>query len=185
MKKLLLTLWMMALLGLLQNQAEAQRLGFSGGYGTSSSMLLDAYYLENGQEFHIGFSRQFAFTRGKPVEERDPNYATTVDGIGEYFRTFDFGYGYHLKNNLTVNGEVSLGSLKKFTNYLDPSFTGGGYHMFDESNFIAGFGANIGYRFTESINAFLGYNTLRKITFGLRVNFPFPNNVLGEEESEE
>lgn len=184
MKKLLLTLSALAVLGLLQYEAQAQRIGFSGGYGTSSSMLLSAFYLENGHEFHIGFSRQFAFTRGKPVEERGPNYAETVDGTGEYFRTFDFGYGYHLKNNLTVNGEVSLGSLKKFTNYLDPSFNGGGYHMFDESNFVAGVGASIGYRFTESINVFLGYNTLREFTFGLKFNFPFSNNV-SDEESEE
>lgn len=184
MKKIFLGLFTIALLCVFQSQAQAQRLGFSAGFGTSSSMLLDIFYLENEEEYHLGFSYQFAYTRGKLVEEQEANFGRTVDGTGEFFRTIDFGYGYRLGNNMTLQGELSVGTRKEFTNYLDVTFTGGGYHMIDESTIVLGGGANIGYNITESITAFLGYNTLRAVSFGVKFNFPFPSGDSDEEEEE-
>lgn len=182
MKKIFLALFAIALLCVLQSRAQAQRIGFSAGFGTSSSMLLDIFYLENGEEYHLGFSYQFADTRGKLVEDQEANFSRTVENTGEFYRMVDLGYGYRLGNNMTVQGELSVGTRKEFTNYLDVTFTGGGYHMIDESSIILGGGANIGYNFTESITVFMGYNTLREFTFGVKFDFPFSRKESGEEE---
>ncbi|MBD3616652.1 MAG: hypothetical protein HUJ22_08765 [Gracilimonas sp.] len=155
------------------NLVKAQSFGVGAGFGTSSSMFVDLFYLENSNSFHLGFSYQFSDTRGKLVSEQKSNYGRTVDGTGEYFWTLDFGYGHNVISELTINGEISLGSLNEYTNYLDGRFNGGGYHMIDQASLVAGIGASVGYNLSESVNVFLGYNTLRKVTAGLRMNFPF------------
>lgn len=174
MKKIVCGILMGFILVVSQNPLRAQDLGMSLGYGTSTSGLIDVFYQKNQNSLHMGFSYQFSGARGKPVRKQKTNYGRTTDGTGEYFWTIDFGYGYHIKEKVSINGEISIGALNEYTNYLDKRFNGGGYHLIDESTIIAGLGANIGYNFSETINAFMGYNTVREITVGIRISLTSP-----------
>lgn len=154
------------------NSAKAQNWGLGIGYGTSSSIHADFSYLSNQNVFHIGGTYQFSNTKGKLLSEQGPNHGRTVDGRGQYFWTIDFGYGRYLTEKLSVHGELSVGAVNDFTNYVDNRFSGGGYHMIDSTEITGGIGANVGYGFSDSVSGFVGYNTLREITFGIRLIFP-------------
>jgi len=147
----------------------AQQFGISIGYGTSKAIYFDVLFGSMPGRFHIGGTYQFSDTRGKLVEEQLANYGRTVDGTGSYYYALDFGYGYQFKGLFLLGGELSIGSRSEFTNYLDGRFSGGGYHMVDESNIIAGIGANLGAQLSSFFELFGGYNTLRKVTFGIRI----------------
>lgn len=153
------------------NSVKAQDWGMSIAYGTSSSIYADFFYVNNDNAFHLGGTYQFTDTKGKLVNEQKSNYGRTVDGTGEYFWSIDFGYGRYLTENLSLNGELSIGALNNFKNYIDNRFNGGGYHMIESSDITGGIGANISYRFSDYVSVFSGYNTLRQVTFGLRANF--------------
>ncbi|WP_138429073.1 hypothetical protein [Fodinibius saliphilus] len=152
------------------NEALAQNFGMSAGFGTSSSLYGDFFYLNDNSSFHFGGSYQFSDALGEKVEEREPNYGRTVIGNGSYFWSIDFGYNYHFENKIIVGGELSLGSQNEYTNYEDNRFSEGGYHM-AESELTGGIGVNAGYEFSDSTFGFIGYNTLREITFGIRFAF--------------
>lgn len=150
---------------------KAQKWGIGIGYGTSSSIHVDFSYLSNQNVFHIGGTGQFSNSKGKLLSEQGPNHGRTVDGRGQYFWTVDFGYGRYLTERLSVHGELSVGAVNDFTNYVDNRFSGGGYHMVDSTEITGGVGANVGYGFSDSVSGFVGYNTLREITFGIRLIF--------------
>lgn len=85
--------------------------------------------------------------------------------------TFDIGYGYNIKGKLPIHGELSIGSTNHYINYIDNRFTGGGYHMIEKREIIIGIGGNIGYKFSGNIEIHTGYNTKRKLSFGMRLSF--------------
>lgn len=148
----------------------AQRFGMSAGFGTSSAMYGDFFYFNKNSSFHFGGSYQFADQIGKLVDEQKPNYGRTVIGEGSYFWSLDFGYNYHFENKIIVGGEISLGSQNEYLNYEDNRFNGGGYHMVDPE-LTGGIGANAGYEISDIVFGFVGFNTLRKLTFGIRFAF--------------
>ncbi|MDX1640128.1 MAG: hypothetical protein R3220_00425 [Balneolaceae bacterium] len=155
-------------------ETSAQSWRMSIGYGTSSAIHAD-FFKKDMNSFHIGGSYQFADTRGKLVQERKANYGREIDGTGQYFWGVDLGYGRFLTEKISINGEVSVGSQNDFTNYLDGHFNGGGYHLVNSSEIVAGIGANVGFVASEYFSFFGGYNTLRNATFGIRLSLPTDN----------
>ncbi|MFY0698342.1 MAG: hypothetical protein JXR11_10855 [Balneola sp.] len=155
------------------NSVFGQDIGFSAGYGSSTTMYLDIFYfLKNENTFHVGGSIQFADQLGKRVNEQKPNHGRTVLGNGEYFWSLDLSYNLHLKYNFTVAGELSIGAQNSYTNFEDNRFSEGGYHLID-SEITAGVGSNIGYNFSDSVNGFVGFNTLRRLTLGIRYGLKY------------
>jgi hypothetical protein len=148
--------------------AYAQRFGVGFAYATSNAINIEVLYAKENNSFKLGASYKLANTRGKLVNEQLSNYGRTVDGTGKYFVTIDLGYGKTIKNKIQIDGELSLGSSNHFTNYIDNRFTGGGYHMLTKTEFVAGVGLNAGYLFNENWCVYTGFNTIRKLQFGVR-----------------
>lgn len=146
-----------------------QKIGIGLAGATSGSMNIELSYLDNTDNFFkLGMTYQFADTRGKLVPEQLPNYGKTQDGIGEYFLTIDFGYGKVFKEKFLLDIELSAGSENSFQNYIDNRFNGGGYHLIISKKAIMGAGLNAGYLISENFTAFAGFNTIRKVQFGIR-----------------
>jgi hypothetical protein len=157
------------LLSLVGFQSKAQKFGIGIAYATSNAFNGELQYLNNNNSLKLGFSLEIADTKGKLVDEQLPNYGRTVDGTGEYFMTLDLGYGRILKDVITIDGEISIGSMNSYINFIDNRFNGGGYHLITERETIAGVGLNAGYIISTNWNVIIGYNTIRKLQFGLRI----------------
>lgn len=152
-------------------QINGQTFGIGIAYATSNSLNGEFQYISNLNTFKLGFSYQMADTRGEPVDEQLPNYGRTTDGSGEYFTLVDLGYGRILQDKFTIDAELSIGTNNYYTNYLDGRFNDGGYHLITEKETALGIGFNAGYIFSENWNTIVGYNSLRKLQFGIRILF--------------
>ncbi|RJP61088.1 MAG: hypothetical protein C4539_20405 [Ignavibacteriales bacterium] len=148
----------------------AQSLGISFGFSTSNSIFGDVFYLKDKSSFHFGYSSEINNATGKEVSEQKSNYGRTTNGRGNYFSSFDFGYGYNIYSNIRMNVEISFASRKYYTNYIDGRFTGGGYHMITEEKYELGIGGFVGYNI-NNFDLFIGYNSVRKVGLGLRYIF--------------
>ena len=157
------------LLLLIVVQSRAQSFGIGIAYATSNAFNAEFEYLNNSNTYKFGFSFQNADTRGKLIDEQLPNHGKAVDGTGEYFSSLDLGYGKILNDVITIDGEISIGSMNSYTNYIDNRFKGGGYHLITNKKTVAGVGINAGYIINKNWNVIVGYNTLRKLQLGLRI----------------
>ncbi len=157
---------------ILSPSLNAQDLGITFGGATSSSLFLDLFYKKNSDSFHIGFSGELSDTKGELVSEQKPNYGRTENGSGTYFFTIDLTYGYHFKNRVSTYAELSIGSDNDYTNYIDGRFKEGGYYLITNREPILGIGGYVGYSFTENIGGIVGFNTIRKASFGIQFSYP-------------
>ena len=148
----------------------AQNFGASLGYSTSNAFFGDVFYSVNKSSFHIGYTSESNNASGEEVSEQKSNYGKTISGTGDYFSSFDLGYGYNIFENVKVNIELSFASKKIYKNYVDGRFSGGGYHMITKDGFELGLGGFVGYDINNFI-FFIGYNSVRKVGFGLRYIF--------------
>jgi hypothetical protein len=149
------------------NKSFSQSGGVKFGYSSEKEIIAGAHLINGDFLYRITVSYNDANTKGKEVSEQKSNYGKTIDGTGTKLSHFDFSVGYYLYPNFTIAGELSIGSKENFTNYIDGRFSGGGYHMIDDDESIIGVGLNAGYIFQSGFGLFLGYNTIRKLSFGL------------------
>jgi hypothetical protein len=153
----------------LTSWSSAQKIGLGVAYATSNALAVDFLLRQENNLFRLGGSLQFSDRRGKEVENQLSNYGQTIDGTGEYFLTIDLGYGRVVKDNWTIDTELSIGSNRHYTNYIDHRFNGDGYHIVTNKESIVGFGGNIGYIMKDHWNFFTGFNSVRKLQFGIRI----------------
>lgn len=146
----------------------AQYFGASIGYATINAPFGDIFYEKNVFSYHLGITYQSSDAKGKEVATQKSNYGRTVVGTGSYLFTIDLGLGYFISENVKLNGELSFGSKKFYTNYSDQRFTDDGYHMINRTESVAGFGISAGL-VVERIQLFTGYNSLREFGIGLRM----------------
>lgn len=73
---------------------------------------------------------------------------------------------------MRINLEVSVATRKYYTNYVDGRFTDGGYHIIDKDETELGLGGIVGYYY-NNFDFFVGYNSVRKVGFGLRYTFNY------------
>jgi hypothetical protein len=152
------------------HDAFGQRIGFGVGYATSNAIGFDLLYLKDYRHlFKIGGAFQMSDMRGKEVEDQLANYGRTTDGSGESFYCIDLGYGWVIKQKWIVDGELSIGSNSHYTNYIDRRFNDYGYHIITEKENVVGVGVNGNYMIDENFVVFTGFNTLKKLQFGLRM----------------
>ena len=158
------------LIGLLfSRSAYSQGVGIGFAYATSKSLDFEIIYARQHSNFKLGSTLQFTDTRGRQVDVQLPNYGTTTAGSGEYFMLVDIGYGRKLNEKILIDAELSFGTLKHYTNYIDNNFKGGGYHLVTKSESIVGIGVNAGYSMSEKLYLFTGFNSIRKFQFGMRL----------------
>ena len=55
---------------------------------------------------------------------------------------------------------------------MDGRFTDGGYHIIDKDETELGLGGIVGYYY-NNFDFFVGYNSVRKVGFGLRYTFNY------------
>ncbi|MBK8946449.1 MAG: hypothetical protein IPM32_14430 [Ignavibacteriae bacterium] len=148
----------------------SQGFGFGLGYSTSNALFGDVCYISDKSSFHIGYTSESNDAVGKLVSEQKSNYGRTISGTGEYFSSFDLGYGYEVIEKVRLNIEISFASKNYYSNYVDRRFDGGGYHMITKDESDVGIGGFVGYNI-DNFDFFIGYNSVRKIGFGLRFIF--------------
>lgn len=146
----------------------AQSFGVEIAFATSKALGLQCLYNNQSNNYKFGLSYQFSNARGELVRDQLPNYGQTTDGSGRYFWTIDLGYGKLINEKIIIDGEVSIGAMYNFTNYLDSRFTGGGYHLITKKETALGVGLNLGYMFDQNFGIYTGFNTIRKLQFGIR-----------------
>ena len=144
-------------------------LGFDLGFGTSKSgMLAGKYYYDEHNAFSVGFSYQSNHELGK---RNSKQAGDTIIGNGHYFYSVDLGYTRIFDDQFSLEGEISTGPKKYYTNFRDNNLSAGGFHVIDKSKFQVGLGALFIYHFNEIFGLYGGYNTIRQATFGLQVRF--------------
>ena len=157
---------------LMSSYIVGQNYGVSLGYSSSEAVFGDIFYTQDVNSFHIGYTYKSSNAKGKEISEQKSNYGKTIDGTGSYYTSVDLGYGYLLLEKLRVNVELSFSTKKYYTNYVDGRFSGGGYHMITKDETEMGVGGLLGYNI-NNFDLFVGLNTIRKMTFGLRYVFKY------------
>lgn len=153
---------------LVSSYSYGQKFGVGIAFATSNAMNFELLCNSDDNDFKLGVSYQFSDARGKLVSEQLANYGRTIDGTGSYFFTVDLGYGKTINDKIQLDGELSIGSLNYYTNYIDRRFSEGGYHMIIKKETVVGVGVNAGYLINPSWCLFTGFNTIRKLQFGVR-----------------
>jgi hypothetical protein len=130
-------------------------------------MISFKYFLDK-NAFSLGGSYQTNNALGKKVDEHPQNF---IIGNGDFFYTLDAGYTRILSEKFSVEGELSFGKRKYYTNYNDDNAAQGAYHKIDKVKSIFGGGAMLFYNISETFVLFAGYNSIREGSFGLEVRF--------------
>ena len=151
------------------------QVGTSVSYSVDNALGLNLFYTDNLNSYYLGYSYQFNGQKNKVVDERKSNYGTTPTGDGDFYWLIDFGYSRLFFNSLSVQPEFSVGSRRYFRNYKDDRFTDGGYSLVSSAEMLAGVGVNVGYVIDDLIEPYLGFHTIKKLTFGVRIHFNFYN----------
>jgi hypothetical protein len=171
LKSTWLFLLLLAIFGIPSILSAQGSFGVGISYGIVNSASADLYYRSSFHQFHLGGSMQFADTRGKP--QSDPSgRGSTLESTGTWFWSVDAGWGYFLSEKIPVNLIVSAGRKLSYSNFLDSSFSDGGYHTIDDRKFTVGIGADIGYNLGGLFQVFAGYHSLRSLYIGIRVTIP-------------
>ena len=147
------------------------QIGSSISFATDKVLGLNIFYTKNDNSFYLGYSHQFNGQKNTVVNERKETYGTTPIENGDFYSLVDIGYSRLFFNQLTVQPEVSLGSKKYFTSYSDRRFKDDGYSLVNSSETITGIGVNLGYKVNDLIEPFLGFHTIKKLNFGVRIHF--------------
>lgn len=146
--------------------------GLSFAYSSGKVLGLDVFGGGNkGNRIHLGYCARSGGEKKKVVRERDQTYGLTAEDSGNYFWMVDLGYSKVFSFGLTINPEISIGQRHFFTNYRDDRFSDGGYSLINKSELYGGVGLNIGYLTKSIFEPFIGYNTAKKMNFGLRLVF--------------
>ena len=154
--------------------ANAQKIGIGVGLAYSSRNAINLELIGSGgknNNYKIGFTYQFSGVKGELVEDQLSNHGRKEDGRGRYFYSIDLGYGKTINKKFHIDGELSFGSWKYYTNYIDNRFSNDRYHMITDNKFTIGIGINAGYVINEKVGLICGVSTLRKLQFGIRLLF--------------
>jgi len=162
---------LIGLITIIPINAYSQQFGFLLGYSTSEAIIVGGHLISDNILYRFSVSFETSKARGKEVTEQEPNYGRTVDETGDYYTTYDFSVGYFITRQVTVSAELSFGQKKYYTSYIDNRFTDGGYHMIDKKESLIGFGITGGYIFNGGLGFLIGYNTVRKFSFGVNYDF--------------
>jgi hypothetical protein len=158
---------LLALFSFLSTTNNYSQVGCSVSFSTRKAVSTNLFYTNKGDGIYLGVSYQFNGQKNTVVRERKKTYGLTPTGDGDFFWLIDFGFSRAFAK-VIVQPEISIGSKNYFTNYKDNRFKDNGYTLINKSETIAGIGINVGYLIKNSIEPYIGYHSLRKLTFGIR-----------------
>lgn len=147
------------------------QIGTSVSFSTDKALGLNVFYFKSKNSFYFGFSQQFNGQKNTVVRERKQTYGTTPIGDGDFYWLLDFGYSRTFMETISIQPEISVGDKNFFTSYKDNRFKDNGYSLINNSETIAGFGLNLGYKINDFVEPYCGYHTIKKATFGIRIHF--------------
>lgn len=165
MKKYLLLLPALFLMSLLKAQTG---LGFNVGYATSKAPMVSIEYFMDENSLFLGLSYQLNDALGKKVTN------TTTDvviGNGDFFFIGSAGYARTISDKVALRGELSFGQRSYYTNYTNNNYSSGGYHRILQTKAVFGGGAYIVYSINGVVGAFVGYNSISELGFGVQFKF--------------
>lgn len=152
--------------------------GGSISFSSSNAYGINVFFNVGNDIYYLGYSEQLSGQKKTAVGERKKTYGTTQTGTGSFFWLIDFGFCRQFDETYSprlipvkIQSEISIGSRNCFTNYSDKRFTDNGYSLINDSKAIIGAGINFGYKFENIIEPFLGFHTIKKLTFGIRIHF--------------
>jgi len=142
--------------------------GIDVGFSTSKAFMVAGKYFVGPNGFSLGASYQSNHELGKKLAAK---LNDDIIGNGNYFYTADVGYTRILNEQFSIEGEVSIGVKKYYTNYRDNNSSSGAYHVINKTKAAGGGGAILVYHFNEIFGVFAGYNSLREGSLGLQIRF--------------
>lgn len=141
------------------------------GYGSSKVVHANLIHSTAHASYLIGASIQPSDATGSEVDTRKSNYGTTKTGSGSKYTTLDLGFGKPITEKSRVLIIATVGQKESYTNYSDNRFTGGGYHMIDNTKAIGGGGILFQYDITKNFGLGLGANTIHGISATVHFGF--------------
>ena len=145
----------------------AQGFGFGAGYSSSKTLMLDfAVYTEN-YSFHFASSTELDFPKGSERDDKLTGFGNTAISSQYNYWSIDLGIGKRIISNLRLVADLSIGEDRKYVSYFDERVEDNYYYLKEDSKFLIGFGSYLSYQFGR-YDVFTGYNSLRKLTIGLR-----------------
>ena len=109
---------------------------------------------------------------GQKIEtkkKRNENDGKIETRKGDFIWSTDLGYGRIFRDRWTLQGQLSLGGKKYYTNFEDEGDSNKGYSLITSSKFVVGAGLQLGYRFNIGLEPFLGVHSLRQVDIGIRI----------------
>jgi len=147
------------------------QVGSSISYSVDKALGFNVFYTLKKDTYYVGYSHQFNGQKNEVVSERKSNYGTTIIDDGDFYWLIDLGYSRVFFESLSIQPEISFGSKKYFTSYKDNRFKDGGYSLIDDTKGIIGLGMNLGYRVNGYFEPYVGFHSIKKLTFGVRIHF--------------
>jgi hypothetical protein len=171
--KSILKLLFLTIFALLINTNNYCQIGYSISLSIDKVLGANLFYTKNMHGFYLGFSNQFNGQKKTVVRERKDTYGLTPIGDGEFYWLIDLGYSRSFSKVIVIQPEVSIGGKNYFTNYKDRRFKDNGYTLINHSEKVAGVGINMGYIVNSFIEPYIGFHTMKKLTFGIRIHLNF------------
>jgi len=154
-----------------QGQERDEGRGISFSYSTNHVFAFDMFAREGNNRIHFGFGYQFNGQKTEIKLKQNEIDLLTVDRKGDYFWVIDLGYSRIFMKKITVHPECSIGAKKEYTNFKDNKYIGDGHSLITSSKAVIGVGLNVGYFMNSGFEPFLGLHTLKKVNFGVRLNW--------------
>lgn len=76
-----------------------------------------------------------------------------------------------IMKKLTIGGDISVGTNKQFTNYIDRRFKNDHYHLITKKETVFGAGITFGYFVRQNVELYAGLNSNRGPGIGVRFWF--------------
>lgn len=165
MRKLLIFMFTLFAISLCYSQGGG---GISINFSTEQAIGVDVFVYRGNNRFHLGYDHQFNGQKKEIIKNPKESYGLTEIEDGTYFWVIDLGYSRVIKNKITVHPELSIGGEKEFINFQDDRFVDDGYSLITNKKLAVGIGLNIGCLMRKGVEPFIGFHTLKKITFGIR-----------------
>lgn len=171
MKKFLIFIFALFITTICQGQVRDGGGGLSFSYSTNNAWGVDMFAGPGNNRFHLGYGHQFNGQEIKVIKKQKETNELTEIGKGEYFWVIDIGYSRIFMDRITVHSEFSIGGKNEFTSFKADRTYYEDYSLVTGSKSALGIGLKVGYLLNNGLEPFIGFHTLKKIDFGIRLSW--------------
>jgi len=139
-------------------------------YGSTNNFVgINGFSSDKHNLLSWGLNIQLNGQKIETKKKRNENDGRIEARKGDFIWSTDLGYGRIFHDRWTLQGQLSLGGKKYFTNFEDEEDSSKDYSLITSSKFVIGAGLQLGYRFKIGLEPFLGIHSLRQIDIGLKI----------------